>query len=458
MLVARALHEKMARAQSRIYMLLGLLHSPREVSAARWAIEHGDVKARAGGLEYLDNVLSGPVRKRLLPVFEDMPLADRVRKGNAILNTRVRNLEETLLELINDEDQVIAASAIHLTAQTRTWALADDIEHVLAHRDVKDWYVFEAASWALAEHRMPAERRRALWLEPMPAVELASRLSELPLFARTSVDELFRIAGASQQVRHEPNKVLYTEGAMPTAVQFLLDGTVALASRGGEIGTASPPAPLAFYEVLQRQPMASTVRTTDTCVSLSLTVDEARTLLANNTDLVQGLFSMLLEHPAFTSHRALVKGQGAHDLAQLAHEGVSPVERVLALQRIDLFAGFPADELLQLANVSRVATFKPSDQLFGEADTPSILLLIDGHLSLEQDGAAPLAADVGDAVGVYETLAGVAIGRRAVAASQGAALRIDADDLFDVVGQRPLLMSSLFTALMGARAEAPAPA
>jgi CRP-like cAMP-binding protein len=245
---------------------------------------------------------------------------------------------------------------------------------------------------------------------------------------------------------------------MPDTVQFLLDGTVALAARTGESATATPPAPLAFYEVLQRLPMSATVKTTDTCVSLSLTVEEARTLLANNADLVQGLFSMLLEHPAFTSQRALVKGQGTQDLTQLAHEGVSPVERVLALKRIDLFANFPADEQLQLANASRVVAFKAGDQLFGEADTPSILLLIDGRLSLELEGAAPLAADAGDAVGIYETLAGVAIGRKAVASTQGAALRIDADDLFDVVGQRPLLMSSLFAALMGARSEAPAAA
>ena len=93
---------------------------------------------------------------------------------------------------INDEDQVVAATAIDAARQQKIWSLADDIEHVLAHRDVRDWYVFEAASWALAEHRMPAERRRQLWLEPLPAAELAGRLRRLPLFASVTVDELFR--------------------------------------------------------------------------------------------------------------------------------------------------------------------------------------------------------------------------------------------------------------------------
>ena len=118
-----------------------------------------------------------------MPVLEDLPAEEKVRRGNVLLKTRPRDVEETLLQLINDDDQVVAAAAIDVVRQQQMWALADDIEHVLAHRDVRDWYVFEAASWALAEQRMPAERRRELWLEPLPAAEIAGRLRALPLFA-----------------------------------------------------------------------------------------------------------------------------------------------------------------------------------------------------------------------------------------------------------------------------------
>ena len=139
-------------------------------------------RGRASASEYLDNILSSPLRKQVLPVLEDMPRDERVRRGNALLKTRPRDVEETLLQLINDDDPVTAAMAIDVVREQKMWSLADDVEHVLAHRDVKDWYVFEAASWALAERRMPAERRRELWLEPLPAAELAARLRRLPLF------------------------------------------------------------------------------------------------------------------------------------------------------------------------------------------------------------------------------------------------------------------------------------
>ena len=226
-----------------------------------------------------------------------------MRRGNVILKTRPRDVEETLLQLINDDDPVTAAAAIDVVREQKMWSLADDVEHVLAHRDVKDWYVFEAASWTLAEQRMPAERRRELWLEPLPAAELAGRLRRLPLFASVSVDELFRIASASRQVRHEPGSVLTQEGAVPASIHILLDGRVA--TGGATLATArrsTRQRRLCFVEAMAGLPMPETIRTSGSAVTLALTVDELRTLLADNTDLVSGLFATLAERRGRTGH------------------------------------------------------------------------------------------------------------------------------------------------------------
>ena len=56
-------------------------------------------------------------------------------------------------------------------------------------------------------------------------------------------------------------------------------------------------------EVLEERPHPETVRATETSVALQLTVEEARGLLADNTDLVQGLFRWMLDHPAFGDGR-----------------------------------------------------------------------------------------------------------------------------------------------------------
>ena len=65
--LAQALTEKMHRTMNRIYLLLSLLYPWRDIAAVRYTLEHGDSRARASASEYLDNVLTGQVRKRIMP-------------------------------------------------------------------------------------------------------------------------------------------------------------------------------------------------------------------------------------------------------------------------------------------------------------------------------------------------------------------------------------------------------
>ena len=156
-LLAQALEEKRDRAMDRIYRLMGLLYDVSDIRAARWAIEHGDARARSSGIEFLDNTLSGNVRKLLLPLVDEVPLEEKVRKGNVLIKTRVRDVEEALTRLIYDDDEVVAATAIDMVREQKMWSLADDLEQVLAFRDAKDFAVFEAASYALAAHHHETE-------------------------------------------------------------------------------------------------------------------------------------------------------------------------------------------------------------------------------------------------------------------------------------------------------------
>ncbi len=447
-LLHRALGDKMARSRDRVWRLLATLYSPADMDAARAAIEGRDARPRASALEYLDNVLEGGVRRLVMPLLDDMPDEERVRRANVLIASRPRDAEETLLQLINDDDQVVAASAILLVAEQKVWSLADDLEHVLAHRAASDWFVFEAASWALAAHRMPEERRRSLWHEPLPAVEVAARLATSPIFATTWVDELFRIAGSGRQVRHQAGTLLYAPGQAPDTIQFLLDGTVAITAADGTTTDARPGTALAFEEVVQNTPMQAALRTTTRTVCLAVTVEEARTLLAENADLVEGLFRTIVEAPAFRATAAVVRGGGA--VAALAADGLTPVEKVMALQRISTFARFRTDDLLALADAAHRVTLTQGVTLCGEGAPPALLIVVDGDVLVDRPDGSQVTAHAGDAIGLYESLAGRSVGAARVLRG-GAALRLAREELYDLLADRPQLLQQLFTALFGAR-------
>jgi CRP-like cAMP-binding protein len=450
-----ALRQKVRRGRARIFQLLALIYPPDDIAAAQWTLSYGDARNRASASEYLDNLLSGPIRKMVMPVVEDLPIEEQVRRGNVLIRTRPRDVEETLLQLINDDDQVVSACAIDLVRQRGMWSLAADIEHVLAHRDAKDWFVFEAASWALAEQRMPVERRRELWLEPLPAAVLASELRALPLFSSVSVDELFRVAAAARQVRHPAGTTLLQERSIPDMLHVLLDGQVTVTGTHREPETLPAPAAFGFLETLEARPMRRTVRTDGTAVTLALTGEELRTQLANSPELVRGLFATMAARAKQAGMSQVFSTGAGRELGQLGAAGLQPVEKVLAIQRVPIFRYLSAEEAQQLAGITRTVEMREGMTLFQASERPGTWLVVAGEVQLEANDTHPAAvARGGDAIGSFAALAGPRIGQNARVTRAGLALHIDRNDLFEMLGDRPEMLKQLFAGIMEAPGQA----
>lgn len=448
-LIGTALQEKMQRAKNRIYQLLALVYPPADIAAAEWTLNYGESRTRASASEYLDNILTGMIRKMVMPIIEEMPEEERVRRANVLIRTRPRDVEETLLNLINDDDQVISAAAIDMVRQERVWALSEDIEHVLAHRDVRDWYVFEAASWALAEQRMAPDRRRALWREAIPAVVLVGQLRHLPLFASVSIDELFRIAAGSRQVRHEAGTTLLVERSIPEMLHVLLDGEVLVSSEGRSLETLTAPSTMGFMEALQSKASKRTVRTSGIAVTLAITAEELRTQLAYNPELVRGLFASMADRVDSSAVTHVFPTGAASELERFATGGMQPIEKVLAIERVPVFAHISPEEARYLAAITHTVTMEEGTALFKASDPPSTWLILSGEVTLSgTQTASPAVARGGDAVGSFGALGGPRIGRDAVVTRGGVALRIDRDELFEILGDRPEMLRQLFEGMV----------
>jgi AAA family ATP:ADP antiporter len=448
-LLARALSEKHARALNRTFNLLTLIYPPSDIAAVRHAIADRDVKVRSRGMEYLDNLLEGEVRKRVVLLLDDMPAEERIRKGNVIYRTRTRDVEDTLAQLLHDEDQSIASAAVLLVEEKGLWSLADDLEHVLAHRDVRDQFVFEAASWALAASRMQAERRKELWQEPLPAVELADRLRRIPLFDFTYVDELFRLARLGRQVRYEKGHAVYGRGQTVTSIQFLLDGRVAVA--GGQEQAA--PAALGFEQLLEGSPMPSAITAADRAITLALTADEFLALLSENVELAEGIFRMLIETHGLATGHTLIHGTLPPDLKASAH--LRPIDRALLLQSSPLLAHATATQVWRLQAIARETTIAAGAEALPKGGEAAILVVLSGSLRVEGANQAG-AATAGDVIGMYETLAGTPCEATVISTDDSTVLRIDRGGLFELLADHTDLLQGIFSILLrSAQAEAP---
>jgi AAA family ATP:ADP antiporter len=441
-LLDRALEERRERSVDRVYRLLGLIFPWRDVAVARRGME-GGARAHARAAEYLDNLLGGPLRRWLMPLLEDAPVEEKAGKANALLRTRVRDPEDTLAQLIHDEEEALAAAAIQRVEEKGLWRLADDLEHVLEHRDAGDQLVFETASWALAARRMSGEARRSRWREALPGVVAAERLGRVPLLRFVSVGQLLRIAGLGRTLRPEPGGLLCREGALASRVQLLLEGSVALQSGDSSAVERSAPLALGLEAVLGGQRQTETAWAGEGAVCLTVGAADLLGLISEEIDVASRLFRAILEGAALES-RAL-NSRRPVDVPGAA--GAHTLEVVRVLEASPLFARAMPDQLLRLAQISREVALGPGSMLFDEADPGALYVLASGEATLDSDGGTALRAGPGATLGVFEALAGVSRGH-ARAEAAGVALRLEREALLELLASDTALLQGILGALL----------
>ena len=450
--LARALREKTNRAVDRIYRLLSLIYGSDDVAAARWAIERGgDARARAAALEYLDNVLAGPLRGALLPVLEPLPVDEKIRHVRTVLKTAPRDAEETLAELFDDDDPVLAAAAIHLAGERSVWTLRDRIEQVLAARDSADAHVVEAASWTLAAHAAARQGRPGLWRDALPATALVERIRTLPLFSSVEVEELYRVAAAGRQARCEPGATLLRAGTRPRELHLLLDGEVIGSDPRPDAGTLrrTAPATLGFVEALAGGVVRERVRTAGPALLLTFSDDVLRTLLANHLGLLQGLFRMVVT--AAGVPEGPVRGYAPADLDAFAGP-LTEGQKGLALRWMPLFSRVTGDEMRHLTAIARQEDVAPGDSFTKQGVADDVAIVLAGTYRLRTDDderRTVMQAAPGDIVG-QRSFAGVDDWTwpttRLVATDACSCLLLQRDEFFDLLSQRPALLQQIFAA------------
>ena len=427
-LLGRALEDKLQRSIDRVYRLLGLLYQVDDVAAARYTIEQGERRRRAAAVEYLDNLLGGVVRRRVMPILDDTPLTEKVSYANGVLRSRPRDLEDTLAQLIHDDDQVIAASAIHFTARRQIASLKDDIDYVASHRSEEDAFVREAAMWA--------GRGAGSSSDGLPVVALVDRIRTTPVFAALSIDELFRVAEVGQEIRHQAGREICRAGQTADEVFFLLEGALEATGESGPGRELTAPAVVNVEEVLQGVPLKSTVRAVEHTIGFRVPAPVFLTMVSDNILMAQSLFRLLLsESPS-----------------RLRHTTTSPYSAARAgllgsarLFRQDpLLAGVTAAQLLAFRASASEVVLVAGSVIFDFDAPPATYQILEGEVRLESSDQAPILAATGTTFGVADTLAGTPSRWRAVVTTNGRALRLDRDDLFVVMADHVDLMQNLF--------------
>ena len=221
---------------NRTFNLLGLIYSQGDVAAVRHALKDRDVRDAIAR----HRVSRQPARGRRAQARD---AAGRGHAGRGAHPQGQRHLSRRARATSRTRSRSCCTTRTSRSRQRRCcsskkrglWSLADDLEHVLAHRDVRDQHVFEAASWALAANRVKAGTAQGAvagsrcrrWSSPIGCA--ACRCSTSPTSTSCSGWRGWAARSATKRAARS------TSAAKRSAsIQFLLDGRVTVNGPDGK--------------------------------------------------------------------------------------------------------------------------------------------------------------------------------------------------------------------------------
>ncbi len=119
-LLASAMTEKIAQIERRIFLLLAVIYPDADMEQIHAGMQdlHGDgIRRRANAVELLDNLLERGLKKKFLPLLEDVPRAERLRAVAEIYPPKPKTPREVVHELVRDETAWVRACAMWCLSQ-----------------------------------------------------------------------------------------------------------------------------------------------------------------------------------------------------------------------------------------------------------------------------------------------------------------------------------------------------
>ena len=300
------LAQRMNSLVENIFGLLELVERPEDVRAARRSLMSREPSLRARALEYLDNTLTGALRRDVFAVIDDAPPEDKLRRARIYFDVLMESPEATLDRLIQtDAEADPAARGIILAALHAVWSKEVESLYPLVRRlaeSADEPLVRETAQWVAARAGIVAPgkgvigRGETSHMAAMAHIEMMVFLQGVDLFAHCNAEQVLRLAAIASESQLARGEVVFRKGQAPDAMFCVVEGRVRL-GEGSDGGTVvGPSGRFGVIDILSGRPRSGdAVAETDVRL-LTIEAEDFFDLLSNNIDIVKALFRTVVSH------------------------------------------------------------------------------------------------------------------------------------------------------------------
>ncbi len=158
-LLTQMIAERIEERLATMFGLLALLHPPHDIWAAYRSLLSGRRALRVHALEYLDNTLSGEVRRNVFAVIDDSPVEEKLRLATRQFGIPAVSRSESVGRFLGDdgagdaEGAALAVAGLYTVYTERMQELYPRI--VQMFRQTRDPLVRETAQWVAGQLHLP---------------------------------------------------------------------------------------------------------------------------------------------------------------------------------------------------------------------------------------------------------------------------------------------------------------
>jgi CRP-like cAMP-binding protein len=253
-------------------------------------------------MEYLDNVLSGSVRRETMLIVDDSSADERLVRAAVEFGIAVESAESTLRRLLAHETstdpnhQGLVLATVQCIGTERLKPLYEDVDQLADA--ASDALVSSTARHVLRcsdPSRRPPEEDE---MSELPHIERVMFLQAVDPFSSCSAEQVLRLAAISSQCHLAAGEVLYRAGEPADALYCIIDGGVELESADGAVRRFGPRQSLGVLDTLSGCPRTGTATATAATHALALEAVDLFDLLADNIEIVKSLFRRIRETAA----------------------------------------------------------------------------------------------------------------------------------------------------------------
>ncbi len=298
------LAERMARSVENTFRLLELILNPKDAGAARRSFVSSSPTSRARALEFLDNTLTGAIRRDVFLVVDDTLAEDKLQQGRQLFRLTAEAPEETLHRLLSADlelDPDIAGcclAAIHSVWSQRIEALYPELERLADTSP--DSRVRESAGWAARTVRVTAvphcgSDREELSAMVMPLIQTVTFLQQMEPFAFCTAEQILQLAEIAHDEVCAAGELVFERGEPALALYGVVEGEVEVHGRDEASVTVGRGATFGIRDILAGRLRTETAVATVQTQVLLIEAEDLFDLMSNNIEIVKGLIKRILE-------------------------------------------------------------------------------------------------------------------------------------------------------------------